>query len=194
MSVISSNKEYVEGHRQRLRFVAALKTYFGEDIDVFGRGINSFADKWDAISPYKYHISIENSSCENGISEKLYDSFLGESFPFYYGCKNVYDYFPVQALVSIDINQIDESLKIIESYIAKQSYEENIHYIRQSKELVIEKYNLFNLIANYCTNDINNQTKKKLYYTIKLKPEICFSNNMINKAKNRVKSFFNRLV
>ena len=71
MSVISSNKAFTKGHRKRLNFVSALQEYFGKDIDVFGRGINDFSDKWDVISPYKYHISLENSSCKNGISEKL---------------------------------------------------------------------------------------------------------------------------
>ena len=43
--MISSNKAFTDGHRQRLKFVEALKEHFGENIDVFGRGINSFADK-----------------------------------------------------------------------------------------------------------------------------------------------------
>ena len=191
MSVISSNKEYIEGHRQRLRFVSALKEYFGDKIDIFGRGINSFADKWDVISPYKYHISLENSSCDNGISEKLYDAFLGEAFPFYYGCTNVSEYFSPQSISLIDINQIDESLRIIDSYISNQVYEERINCIKQSKELVLEKYNLFNLIANYCSNDMEN---KYLYGLITLKPEAYFCNGTLNKAKSRIKKIINHLL
>jgi hypothetical protein len=189
ISVISSNKQYIEGHRQRLGFVNALKDYFGESIDIFGRGINNFADKWDIISPYKYHISLENSSCNNGISEKLYDSFLGEAFPFYYGCKNICDYFPAQSFVSIDINQVDKSLKIIESSIVNEVYEKNIHYIQQSKNLVIDKYNLFNLMASHCINNSQNQKAAKLNYFIKLKPERCFNTKLA-----RVKRFLSKSI
>ena len=96
ISVISSDKAFTEGHRKRLKFVEGLQNHFGENIDVFGRGINDFADKWGVIAPYKYHVALENSSCDNGISEKIYDSFLGGAFPFYYGCKNISDYFSLK--------------------------------------------------------------------------------------------------
>lgn len=100
----------------------------------------------------------------------------------------------MNSLVSIDINKIDQSLKTIESCIAKQFYEKNIPYIHQSKELVVEKYNLFNLIANYCTNNVESQQKNKLHQIIKLKPEKYFSNSMIDRARNRVKRLFNKFI
>ena len=53
ISVISSDKVHTEGHRQRYEFVMTLKEYFGEKIDVFGRGRKDIEDKWDAIYPYK---------------------------------------------------------------------------------------------------------------------------------------------
>lgn len=184
ISVISSNKEYIEGHRKRLEFVEALKKYFGERIDVFGRGINSFADKWDVITPYKYHISLENSSCKNGVSEKLCDSFLGEAFPFYYGCENVNDYFSRQSFISIDINDINKSLKIIDSSISNQVYEKNIEYIQESKNLVLDKYNLFNVMANYCVS--NDDMAKSL---IRLNPESYFNSTKINRVKSFLRKF-----
>jgi len=65
ISVVSSNKSFTHGHRKRLKFVKILRNHFGENIDVYGRGINSFPDKWDVTVPYKYHVSLENSSCRN---------------------------------------------------------------------------------------------------------------------------------
>lgn len=162
LSVISSNKDFTDGHRQRLKFVEALKEHFGENIDVFGRGINSFADKWDTISPYKYHIVLENSACDNYISEKLYDCFLGEAFPFYYGCPNASDYFSKQSFLPININNISSSLKLIESSILNQVYDKSIEYIQDSKNLVLDKYNIFSFMANYCVNNFSPRRSKSL--------------------------------
>jgi hypothetical protein len=160
ISVISSNKAFTDGHRQRLRFVEALKEHFGEKIDIFGRGINNFADKWDVISPYKYHISLENSACDNGISEKLYDCFLGEAFPFYYGCPNASNYFSKQSFIPININDISKSLQLIESSISNQAYDKSIQYIKDSKNLVLDKHNIFSIMANYCSNDFASRQYK----------------------------------
>ena len=44
-------------------------------------GVNSLNDKWDGIHDYKYHIVLENEA-NYLISEKLFDSYLGLSFPF----------------------------------------------------------------------------------------------------------------
>jgi len=191
ISVISSNKVYTEGHRQRLEFIEALKVYFGESIDIFGRGINSFADKWDTIAPYKYHISLENSACNNGISEKLYDCFLGESFPFYYGCPNVSTYFSNKSFISIDINDISHSLQLIESSISNQVYDKSTEYIQNSKHLVLDKYNIFSLMANYCSNNFSSRQAKSL---ITIRPESYFndSSNSVNKRLFGWLKSFNR--
>ncbi len=197
ISVISSNKAFTEGHRKRLQFVDGLRKHFGENIDVFGRGINDFADKWDVIAPYKYHLAIENSSCNNGISEKLYDSFLGEAFPFYYGCNNVSDYFSSRSFVPIDIDDIDKSIKIIESSILNQTYEVSVQHIQKSKNLVLDEYNIFNIMSNYCKSNsiVQENNNKKL--TIKVKPESYFYNakiqninNKVQNIKKKLKSFF----
>ena len=189
MSVISSSKKDTEGHRKRLRFVEALKEYFGKNIDVFGRGINDFADKWDTIYPYKYHISLENSSCRNGISEKLYDSFLGGAFPFYYGCPNVTNYFPDQSFVALDINDINESLRLIEKSISNQLYEKSIENIQDSKTLVLDKYNVFELIDKYCKNDLSSQKNSRPKSLARFYPEVYFSNSKIDKIKNNINKY-----
>ena len=191
ISVISSNKAFTEGHRKRLKFVEALQDYFGDNIDVFGRGIKDFADKWDVIAPYKYHIALENSSCHNGISEKLYDSFLGEAFPFYYGCPNASDYFSEKSFIAIDIDDIEKSLKIIESSIANKAYEENIQYVRESKDIVVDKYNIFNLMSDYCKNISITNERSVSRSLFKLKSEDYFTLSSKDKLKKTFQKGFN---
>ena len=76
VSVVASNQTYLPGHRARLEFVAKLKEALGDQVDVFGRGINGFADKRDVLDDYRYHIAIENSVCENYWTEKLADPYM----------------------------------------------------------------------------------------------------------------------
>jgi len=117
ISVISSDKSFTQGHRERLEFVRKLAQHFGSKLDIFGRGINEIEDKWDAIAPYKYHVALENTSYQDYWTEKLGDTFLAGSYPLYYGCPNIFDYFPKTALTCIDINKPQRAITKIEEMI-----------------------------------------------------------------------------
>jgi len=165
LSVISSDKAFTQGHMKRLAFVRALSDYFGPRIDVFGRGIREIEDKWDAIADYKYHIALENSSYPDYWTEKLADVYLGGSFPFYYGCPNLENYFPEGSFARIDIDNVPEAIGIIEKCIAGQQYERSIEKIKEARDLVLNKYNLFPVITELIKR-INNkadQRKEELY-------------------------------
>jgi len=168
ISVISSNKVVSAGHRRRLEFVEILKREFGDQLDVFGRGIKTFQDKLEAIGPYRYHIALENCQCPNGISEKLYDAYLGESFPIYYGCPNVGDYFPADALAIIDIAQPEQAIRIIRETIAAKTYEASRARLRECKHTVLHQYNIFALLADFCEREYRSETAKS---TIRIAPE-----------------------
>lgn len=148
ISVVSSNKAFTKGHVKRIEFVEKLKAYYGDKLDVFGRGYNDFDDKLDVVAPYKYHIAIENSAGRYYWTEKLADSFLGESYPIYFGCTNIHDYFPEGSLSAIDVDDFDGAVKIIDSLIEQDAYENARPLIKQCKELVLEEYNMFNYIAS----------------------------------------------
>ena len=170
LSVITSLKGFTEGHKKRIKFVRELKKYFGESLDVFGFGINDFEDKWETLKDYKYHIVIENSSYDDYWTEKLSDCFLAECFPFYYGCKNINDYFDELSLKVIDINDFKGSIKTIESVISNDLYESRLEHIRKSKHLILYKYNIFPmLIEQFSKHDVN--AKKQI---VKIKHETQF--------------------
>jgi len=179
ISVISSNKVFTEGHRRRLDFVKALKEHFGDKIDVFGRGICDIEDKWDAIAPYKYHIALENSSIDDYWTEKLADCYLGGAYPFYYGCPNLSKYFSEESFASIDVNDSESSIKIIEAAIANNLYEKSIDKILESKNLILDKYNLFPMLSEFVQKNYKENNKKEL---ITLKPEVYF----INQDKTKI--------
>lgn len=155
LSIISSNKQMNEGHRQRLQFAAMVKQCFGDQVDFFGKGINEFADKWDVLAPYKYHIAIENQVCDDYITEKFYDPLLAMSYPIYHGAGNIGKYFDKRSFASIDIYQPEKAIRTIQSVINGNSYEYFHQHLIEARELALKKYNVFNEIWEIIRDDPN---------------------------------------
>lgn len=168
ISVITSNKVFTKGHQDRIRFVEKLKAYYGDKLDVYGRGFNDFKDKWDVIVPYKYHIVIENSAADHYWTEKLSDCYLAGTFPIYYGCTNVHAYFPENAYKTIDIYDFEAAVSVIDAAIANEESGKNQLVLQECKQRVLDDYNLVNVLAKYC-DGLNPDAKKE---RITLKPSI----------------------
>lgn len=150
LSIITSNKAFTSGHLKRLAFVEKLKEHYGDKLDVYGRGIKDFDDKWDILAPYKYHIAIENSSQDYYWTEKISDCYLTETFPLYYGCTNLNEYFPEKSFRRIDINNIEEAIRIIDDAIASDVYGKSRDVLHECKNLVLDDYNMFEYITRIC--------------------------------------------
>lgn len=165
ISVIASNKAFTKGHRERLEFVKKLKEHYGDELDLYGWGFNDFANKWDTMADYKYHIVIENCSIPYYWSEKLADAFLGNAFPFYYGCTNVERYFDKDAYRAIDLHDADAAIKIIDEAIAEGLAEKNAAAVEKAKMQVLDDYNFFELVARNLKS--MNHNAAKVDYTIK---------------------------
>ena len=148
MSVITSNKAFTQGHQERIDFVEKLKKHYGDRLDVYGRGFHDFKDKWEALGEYKYHIVIENSQSDYYWTEKLSDCYLSETFPIYYGCTNVDEYFSKDAYAVIDIHDFDRSIAAIDAIInSEKHYAEHSAALKEAKRQVLDDYNLFNYLA-----------------------------------------------
>ncbi len=173
LSVICSSKSKTPGHRLRLQFVDRLKSHFGSSIDIFGRGFNPIPDKWDAIYPYKYHIALENCSIADYWTEKISDAFLAHAYPIYYGCTNLSNYFPEGSFTSISIDNPDQAISVIEELIKNKTYERSIEDIIDAKRLVLDRYNLFPMLAHICNEMEPISTSIE---TVVLKPESAFIN------------------
>lgn len=151
ISVITSDKAFTPGHRKRLEFVQDLVSYFGSDLDVYGRGINEIEDKWDAIAPYKYHVVLENGEYPDYWTEKLSDTYLAGAFPFYNGCPNLPDYFQEGSFIQIPLDARQASQKIKQA-IHNKLYDRSIDQISVARELVLNRYNLFAEIDSLCNH------------------------------------------
>lgn len=167
ISVICSDKKHTVNHKLRYEFVYNLKKHFGDELDWYGRGVNKINDKWDGIHQYKYHIVLENDSRNYLVSEKLYDSYLGLSFPFYYGAPNLKNYFNKNSFKEIDILDTKHSIKVIEEGISSNLYEKNLEKLKISRDKVLNELNLFIRISNLIDkNEKNKITSNREDYKI----------------------------
>ena len=147
ISVVSSKKTMCEGHRQRLAFVEELKAHFGDKLDVFGRGIRDFTDKWEVVAPYKYHIAIENQQQDYYVTEKFMDPFLAFSYPVYYGAPNADNVFPKDSFTAIDIKDPLSAINTIENIISNDAYAEKMTSVLAARERVLNEQNFLVKIA-----------------------------------------------
>ena len=100
ISMIASNKNMCQGHRDRLEWVDRLKD--AEGIDFFGRGFDTEIDtKEEGLCDYMFSVAIENASYETYFTEKLLDCFATGTIPVYYGAPNIGDHFNKDGIIDL---------------------------------------------------------------------------------------------
>jgi len=154
-------------HARRYAFTHRLKENVPE-LEIFGWGVRYIEHKYDAIDPYKFHLAIENHASEHHWTEKLADAFLGYSVPIYCGCTNVFDYFPEDSVIPIDINDYEGSLKTIQKVLYTEGeYERRLDAVIEARRRVIEEYNLPAMLSRIIetAEPAPTDTKKAVIYS-----------------------------
>ena len=108
--------------------------------------------KYIGLKDHKYSLAFENCSIKNYFSEKFTDCILSWTIPIYYGCSNIDKYFPKDSYYKIDIydpNHIDKALEISKRPITQK----NIDALKEARELIMYKYNLFSAIEKLIESD-----------------------------------------
>jgi hypothetical protein len=142
-SVVCSNNAVTRGHRLRIEFVEQLKQEFGDQIDFFGRGTRTMADKDDALSDYRFHIALENSVHQDYWTEKLADPFLRGCYPIYSGCPNLNDYFPEGSYARIDLDKPQRAMSTIRDVLISGVDHSSLELRQEAKRRVMYNYNIF---------------------------------------------------
>jgi hypothetical protein len=162
ISIVTSDKQLTEGHKRRFEFTMALKDYFGNALDVYGRGVHDFEDKWEVLADYKYSIAIENGVWKDWVTEKLYDCYLAHTFPFYYGGPNVTDYFERKSFEPIDIEDTYAAKKTIERILSSPThYEDHLNDILVAKRKYLNDLNIFPMIASFIDQNLATDREKE---------------------------------
>ena len=122
------------------------------DIDIFGKnwGISDsrykgwIKDKIEGLKDYEYSIAIENSCEDYYVSEKLFDCFLNNTVPIYYGCKNVADFYDSRSFETFDLKK-DNIINTLKNIINLDNkvYKD---YVLKSKAWYFTRYNLLHYL------------------------------------------------
>ncbi|MFM2476542.1 glycosyltransferase family 10 domain-containing protein [Celerinatantimonas sp. MCCC 1A17872] len=181
---ITSNSRSRKGHVLRMELLDYLNEK-GYPVNLYGRGFVPINDKFTALYPCKYSLAIENYSCRDYWTEKLTDSFLSWNMPIYWGATNITDYFPKESMILIDITDKEKSLEILKEAIANNLWEKNIEYIRESRDLILNKYQIFPFLNDLVNHNSNNNCIGS--YIIKRNlPDGNLSGKLFSFLKNRM--------
>ena len=158
ISIVVSNKSFHRGHRIRLQLVRILQQRLGDRLQIFGKGIREVADKRDAIAPYQYHLSFENSTEPNYWSEKRSDAYLGGAIPIYLGCTNIERWFGPDTMYRIQLDErlVEPKLSIALQEIAEQiaawldsdPYDKYAEALSKARERVLTEYSFFAVLRD----------------------------------------------
>lgn len=148
ISTVCSSKQMRHTlHQNRYDFTQALKTDMPE-LDVFGHGVCPIDDKADALDDYRHHLAIENHISPHHWTEKLSDPLLAYCLPFYHGCPNAAENFPIESFVAVDITRYGETLETIRKVIRDKEYVKRLPAIREARRLILDEYGTFPQIAS----------------------------------------------
>ncbi len=150
-------------YKHRLNFLDKFIEKYGDYIEVYGWGTENKTHSafkgplnynqrcnYKAFKDYKYSFLCENSSEKGHFTPRIIDAMLNWCIPIYWGATNIYDFFPKSALHTIDIyhDNIDKLYQISQMPITK----ENIEALKESKNLIMYKYNLWEKIYKVINN------------------------------------------
>jgi hypothetical protein len=96
----------------------------------------------------------ENNREYNYISEKLWEPIVSECLCFYWGAPNASDYINPLAFIPIDLNNLEETYKIMKNAIDNDLWSERIEIIREEKKKILNYYNFFPTIERIIMKDL----------------------------------------
>lgn len=148
LSAMSSTKAMAHTvHAQRLAFMLALKERLGEDLHLFGRGLNPVDDKAEAMAPYRYHVAVENHVEPGHFTEKLTDCLVAGCLPFYFGDPAYAAVFPKDAVIPIDIFDLDKAIQTMRDAISSDQFGKRQKALQNARAITLDRYNTLRAIA-----------------------------------------------
>lgn len=128
----------------------ALTRYIADrlpELDWYGWGVRPLKYKYHALSPYKYHIAVENYIHPYHWSDKISDPILGLCLTFYAGDPCLAEALPEESFIPIPIHDPGAALEIIRKAIRDNEYEKRLPAIREARRLITTRYNMYSQVA-----------------------------------------------
>ena len=193
LSAIISNAAHLPIHKKRYALINKLKGHFKSKLDWYGKGEVELFDKWEGLAPYCFSIAIENSAYQHYFTEKIIDCFLASTIPFYWGCKNIEEYFPPESFIPIDIFDFEKSINIIEESLNNpEEFKKRYNFLKEAKNLCLNKYQLFPALSSFILSEnAESEQREKIIIEDKehyLKKKFTFKQRMFF-HKEKIKAF-----
>ena len=150
-----------------------MATITHDTLDWYGYE-NKTEDKIEGIGSYKYHLVLENNLLPNTMTEKLFDSYLGNSYPIYSGATNAEDYFPSNSFARINMHDFNGSINVIKDCISNNYYEANYEKLLEARKIVLEKFNLIKRIDVIVEERLNKPSVNNLKIDSVIYPKFHF--------------------
>lgn len=128
ISMISSNKAFTEGQKNRLQWVEKI----GDQVDLYGRGFNEIATKEEGLCDYMFSVVIENGVYESYYTEKILDCFATGTIPVYLGSPDIADHFNKDGIIELT-DEFEISDEIYESKM--DAIKDNLERVKQIEVL-----------------------------------------------------------
>lgn len=141
LSMIASGKAGTPGHAWRRDLAFALKSYFGDLVDIFGFGHMPIPDKRYAIDPYVFSIVIENDEADYYVTEKVVDCLIGWAIPIYSGAAQL------DSLLQYKVPRIpfgcsvDHALSCIKAAVSSGGMQ--LEQLAKIRTIAMQRLNLF---------------------------------------------------
>ena len=167
--IVSSKKEDIT-YIERVNFIKNYSQKYSNSIDIYGKGwknelgnnykgelgcyhrtkLNN-TSKVDGLLPYKYSICLENYPNEKVTSEKITDCILCWCLPIYSGTNVTDKYYPKDSFKLIDIKN-EDTYEYVNNISKKEITQKNIDALKEARNLILDKYNIWEQIYNIIDN------------------------------------------
>jgi len=128
ISMISSNKSFTEGQKNRLQWLSKI----GDQVDVYGRGFNEIEFKEEGLCDYMFSVVIENGVYESYFTEKILDCFATGTIPVYMGSPDIENYFNKDGIILLT-DEFDVSEEIY--YSKMDAIKDNLTRVKEIEVL-----------------------------------------------------------
>ena len=168
LSCTVSEKTWLPGMKSRVEFVKAFQQKHGDKLDLFGRinrlpELSDFVleikddDKYNTLKDYRYCLAFDNGTYPNYFATQLTDTLLSWTLPVYNvapGVSNTHEFFPEGSYIPFDARNHEEVERIIK-LLEEDNFADHIPAMTEARELILNKYNLWNTIYEAITEGKN---------------------------------------
>jgi len=156
ISILCSNKKITPMQQLRNKIALECKKNNLLNVDTFGTfdGGIYIANISDTLTDYRFSFIIENNISSNYFTEKILNCFGSMTIPIYYGAPNISDFFNSNGIISLNNNDIDNLLSII-NLCSEKEYLNRLEAVKDNFNRVlaycsVEEY----IFENYLKNDL----------------------------------------